>query len=243
MSMTTVVLSGGPLRPEPTSAVRAALDRVVRAGGPHRVVAADSGYERAEQLGLRVDDLVGDLDSIGAHALERAERAGVQVHRHPRDKDATDLELALELAAEGGAPGSAHRILVLGSSSGRVDHLLALLGALGSERLADVAVDAVLDDDAVVVCRPGRREVPAGQGATVSLVALGGPARVARTTGLRWPLVDRELPALAGLGVSNVVEHVPASLELAAGVLAVVVPNEPVTGSSTPQSTDREVNE
>ncbi len=243
MSMTTVVLSGGPLRPEPTSAVRAALDRVVRAGGPHRVVAADSGYERAEQLGLWVDDLVGDLDSIGPDALERAERAGVRVHQHPRDKDATDLELALELAAEGDAPGSATRILVLGSSSGRVDHLLALLGALGSEQLADVAVDAVLDDDAVHICRRGRREVPAGQGATVSLVALGGPARVARTTGLRWPLVDRELPALAGLGVSNVVEHVPASLELAAGVLAVMVPYEPVTGSSTPQSTDREVNE
>ena len=75
----------------------------------------------------------------------------------------------------------------------------------------------------------------------LSLVALGGPARVARTTGLRWPLVDRELPALAGLGVSNVVEDTPASVELTDGVVAVVVPHEPAPGPSTPQSTDREV--
>jgi hypothetical protein len=41
---------------------------------------------------------------------------------------------------------------------------------------------------------------------------------------LRWPLTDRVLPAMAGLGVSNVVDRAPASLELTAGVLAVVVP-------------------
>jgi thiamine pyrophosphokinase len=224
MSMTTVVLSGGPLRPEPTRAVLAALDAIGRGGGPVRVVAADSGYERAEQLGLRVDDLVGDLDSIGPEALERAERAGTRVHRHPQDKDATDLELALELAAEGCALASADRILVVGTSAGRVDHLLALLGALGSERLAGVAVDAVLDDDTVAICRPGTTVLSAGDGTVVSLLALVGPARVARTTGLRWPLTDRVLPAMAGLGVSNVVDRAPASLELTAGVLAVVVP-------------------
>jgi thiamine pyrophosphokinase len=238
MSMTTVVLSGGPLRPEPTPAVLAALGPVLRCGGPDRVVAADSGYRRAEQLGLRVDDLVGDLDSIGTEALERAERAGVRVHRHPRDKDATDLELALEFAAEGCTPGSVARILVVGSSSGRVDHLLALLGALGSERLTDVAVDAVLDDDAVVICRPGTTLLPAGDGATVSLLALGGSARVARTAGLRWPLVDRVLPAMAGLGVSNVVDRSPASLDLAAGVVAVVVPGGVPADPATLPPTD-----
>ena len=237
MPMTTVVLGGGPLRPGPTAAALSALDLLRRAGGPDRVVAADSGHERGEQLGLPVDDLVGDLDSISPSSLERAERSGVRIHRHPRDKEATDLELALDLAVAGGA---AH-LLVLGSSGGRVDHLLALLGALGSDRLAGVVVDAVLDDDVVHICRPGRREVAAGPGATLSLVALGGPARVARTTGLRWPLVDRELPALAGLGVSNVVEHTPASVELTDGVVAVVVPHEPAPGPSTPQSTDREV--
>ena len=67
------------------------------------VIAADSGLEHAAALGLAVDVLVGDLDSVSTSALEAAEEAGVRVERHPVDKEATDLELALDYALALGA--------------------------------------------------------------------------------------------------------------------------------------------
>lgn len=64
------------------------------------VVAADSGLHLAVALGLQVDHLVGDLDSAEPTLVAGIERAGMAVHRHPADKDATDSELALELVLE-----------------------------------------------------------------------------------------------------------------------------------------------
>ena len=92
--------------------VRTAI--VVCAGGPVRavlptfdpgaiVIAADAGVHEAERLGLRVDLLVGDLDSAQPAAVARVEATGGRVERHPADKDASDLELALVAAAVAGA--------------------------------------------------------------------------------------------------------------------------------------------
>src|SRR5262245_59111095 len=67
------------------------------------VIAADSGLDHARQLGLGVDLLVGDLDSVSAAGLAAAEAEGVPIERHPTAKDAIDTELALEAAVTRGA--------------------------------------------------------------------------------------------------------------------------------------------
>src|SRR5438034_10430384 len=53
------------------------------------VIAADSGLHQSGPLGLRVDYVVGDLDSADPAAVDAARRAGAVVERHPVDKDAT----------------------------------------------------------------------------------------------------------------------------------------------------------
>src|SRR5690348_11873254 len=62
------------------------------------VIAADSGLEHARALGVPVDLVVGDLDSVDPAVLDAAIADGVTVERHPAAKDATDLELALDAA-------------------------------------------------------------------------------------------------------------------------------------------------
>ena len=100
-------------------------------GGPARlpidvpddalVIAADVGLAEANRLGVAVDLLVGDLDSVDPVDLEAFEGAGGEVRRHPEDKDATDLELAITDAIVAGAG----RLVVVGGDRGRLDHLLA----------------------------------------------------------------------------------------------------------------------
>src|SRR4051812_4734185 len=92
------------------------------------IVAADSGVDHALAAGLPVDHVVGDLDSASERAVAEAEAAGATVHRHPADKDATDIELAValvrELAADRIASGEGPTVHVVGPGGGRPDHTL-----------------------------------------------------------------------------------------------------------------------
>src|ERR1700674_2639024 len=74
-----------------TTARLAVLDR------PY-VVAADGGAATALAFGMPPDVVVGDLDSIEAPVLADLKRRGVPVETHPRDKNATDGQLAIERA-------------------------------------------------------------------------------------------------------------------------------------------------
>ena len=183
------------------------------------VVAADGGLDRAASLGLAVDVVVGDLDSVSTAELERAAANGVRVVRHPEAKDATDLELALDEAVALGAK----RVLVVASAGGRLDHLLASLLLLGSERYEALEVDAFVGDALVHVIR-GERTMQGTTGDVVTLLALGEPASGVTTEGLAYPLADDRLDAGSTRGVSNVFVGAEATVSVARGVLLAVRP-------------------
>lgn len=193
------------------------------------VVAADSGAERAVVLGLSVDVLVGDLDSIGDATLAALQAQGARIERHHPDKDATDLELALAVAAVAGP----ERIVVVGGHGGRLDHALALPGALGAVATAGRRVEAWAGA-ALVQATTDEVVVEARTGEAVSLLAWGGPVRGLTTDGLRWPLADFTLAAGSTRGISNEALSPVATVSLTAGTLLVVRPH-----ALTPDADDR----
>ncbi len=163
-SRRTLVVSGG-IAPDP--ALVGPL--------PQRafVIAADSGLEHAAALGLRVDVLVGDLDSASSEAVRAAERAGVRIERHPVDKEATDLELALDHAL---AIGATRVTVVSGGGGPRLDHHLAELVLLASARYAPLRLDARIGAARAVPVHAGEAVALTGEaGAVLTLLALGGP--------------------------------------------------------------------
>lgn len=165
-----------------------------------RVVAADAGVDLARALGWSVDVAVGDFDSISAHADRDLEHHVPDVRRFHADKDASDLELALEVAVELAA-GGPRRVLVLGLEGGRPDHALANLLVASAPRFAGLDVELVLEEGRAWVAR---REL-AGQlaaGQVVSLVPVHGDATVS-VSGVRWPLERTTLAAGTTRGISN----------------------------------------
>ena len=180
------------------------------------VVAADSGLAEANRLGVRVDLLVGDMDSVAPADLEAYEGAGGEVQRHAEDKDATDLDLALTAAVVAGA---AH-LTVVGGDGGRFDHLL-----LAAPRYAAVEIDGVFGATRIHVVRR-RRDLTGSPGELVSLFALGGPARGVATAGLRWPLEHATLEPGSTLGISNRFLADRAVVSLTDGVVLVVRPGQ-----------------
>ncbi len=181
------------------------------------VVAADGGLDAAYGLGLRPGLLVGDLDSVSPAALARAEAEGVRVERHPEEKDASDLELALDKAVALGAD----RIRVRLAAGGRLDHELAALLLLASERYASVTMEAQLGETGLHVIR-GRRQLVGSPGDLLTLLAVNGPASGVRTHGLRYPLRGETLEPGSTRGLSNVFDESQAEIAVDAGVVIAV---------------------
>jgi len=205
-----VVIAGGEApRPEAALAVPPGAD----------VIVADGGLDHARALGLDVAVAVGDFDSASEEAVAAAQAAGVRVVRHPAAKDATDLELALDLAVSSGAS----RILVLAGDRGRLDHLLAGLLLLGSGKYAGVEIDARVGFARVHVVR-GRRVLPGAPGELVSLLALHGEATGVTTAGLAYELRGENLGPGSSRGVSNVLTAAGAIVSVARGTLLAVFP-------------------
>lgn len=107
--MRAFVFAGGEVFPQYISE---------RPEGGDIVVCADSGYNNAKALGVRIDILVGDFDSLS----DIPEDVG-EVLRVPAEKDLTDGQLAVEIAIDRGAD----EVMIIGSSSGRFDHALSLM--------------------------------------------------------------------------------------------------------------------
>jgi thiamine pyrophosphokinase len=184
------------------------------------VIGADSGIEHAHRLGRRVDVAVGDFDSVAPEHLTRAEAGGARIERHAVDKDATDLELALDLAVA----VCPRTVTVVGGHGGRLDHTVANLQLLAAPRYAGVALDAWFGAGHITVTRDHAR-VEGPVGSFVSLLAVDGPADGVSTSGLRFPLTDARLVPGSTLGVSNELVDPVAEVTVAHGVVLVIEPD------------------
>mgnify|MGYP000853827457 CR=1 FL=1 len=189
-----------------------------RCGEASLLVAADGGLRFALAHGVRVDVLVGDLDSLDADAVAEAERLQVRVERHPARKDQTDGELAVDAALV----GRPREIVLAGALGGALDHTighLALLRRAARRGVAARIASPRLSVTALVA--PAQVGLDAPPGTRVSLAPLEGDARVT-LEGLAYPLDGGLLPADACLGLGNAVAA-RARITVHAGVAAVFV--------------------
>ena len=215
-----VVFAGAdPADPVDHVRLRAAVDRAE----PARVtvIAADSGLHEAIAGGWATDLVIGDLDSVDPDLLDDAQRSGTRVDRHPAAKDATDLELALDAAFVAGAD----QIVVAGGRGGRLDHLLANIALLASDRFGSLPISALLGPVWIhVVRRTVAWSAPRGE--LVTLLPVHGAVGGVTTTGLLYPLDGATLAPGSSRGVSNEQLDAEASVAVSSGALVVVLPGE-----------------
>ena len=190
------------------------------------VIAADGGARHASTLGLRIDRWVGDGDSLGEAGIAELRATGVDIDRHPLDKDQSDTELAIVAALE----RTPSAIVILGALGGpRVDHALANVTLLSMPALAGVDVRIVAVDARVRLLRapmpdggPAHVELDGRSGDLVSLLPVGGDALGITTTGLGYALNDETLVEGFTRGLSNERTAPVARVELRTGRLLVI---------------------
>jgi thiamine pyrophosphokinase len=179
-------------------------------------VAADGGAVNARKyLAYPPEVVVGDLDSIDE--ATRAWCTHAEFIQHPREKDETDLELALGLARQRGADA----ITVLGVLGGRFDQMMAnvlLMAKLAREKIS--AHLASVNCDAWVAWE--HAEIAGQIGDTVSLIPLTDAVEGIQTINLKYPLRNETLHFGFARGVSNELVAERAVVTFASGLLLVV---------------------
>ncbi len=181
------------------------------------VIAADGGANALADTGIRPSLVIGDLDSLSAARLAQLAADGVELRRFPREKDETDLELALLHAAAMGAT----RIDILGALGGRWDHTFANVAMLAMPELKGRQVRLIDERQRLFLVRD-QATLDGQRGDTLSLLPLTPTARGVTTRGLFYALDDATLYFERARGVSNILIDPPGFISLREGLLLVV---------------------
>ena len=169
-------------------------------GAPRPVWAIDRGVNICHALPLPPAHLIGDGDSAEGSAWHWAEEQGAVVHAFPPEKDFTDTELALHIAAQN---DSCSLVILTAAFGGRLDHLMSTAAVA-----AHATIPCVLADE-----RETLFYLHAGESLTVtcdtapraiSLLPFTEECTGVTTRGLYWELRDACITNRASLAISNV---------------------------------------
>lgn len=169
------------------------------AGDYDLVIAADSGLDTAEKLGIQADIIVGDFDSLGRVPGDRVTEKEAQVIQLPCEKDVTDTMFACSCAAERGC----REITILGGTGGRADHTLSNVFYL--ESLRERGIRAEIAD--------GRNRIRLAVDETVTITNDGGyfsvfalDSCIVSARGCKYPTRELRLLRKEPFAVSNEVK-------------------------------------
>ena len=163
--------------------------------GDDLVIAADAGFRNAKALGVKVDLLLGDFDSLAESEIPKeTERLSV-----PAEKDFTDTRLAVETAMRKGAD----TLVLIGGLDGRLDHTLSNLAIL--EDLSDQGISVYITNgqNRVRYLNSSSTLLPRSGYRYLSLLCLSEKAMGVSVEGCKYPLKNAMLNRTFQYAVSN----------------------------------------
>ncbi|EFH27700.1 thiamine pyrophosphokinase [Gardnerella vaginalis AMD] len=182
-------------------------------------IAADGGWDHACKLGLHVDALIGDFDSVRLKLPTDA-----VITRLPAEKDDPDLLSALKV---GWAKGS-REFHIFGGLGGRVDHTISNIQLM--VRLARRGGIGFLygDGQIVTAIHDGSLDFPASSGDDLRIVSVFSHTPVSNDVnevGLKYQLKHATMHGDAVQGLSNeLLNNTPAHIDVHEGTLIVTFP-------------------
>lgn len=184
------------------------------------LIGVDGGVDLWLRAGFKPRLAIGDWDS----QLARIPPRGISTQTLPSEKDRSDLHFALRAAIGLGAS----EVICLGVTGARPDHhygsLHEIAAAASSGKLARVSAHG-RDGDYYFQSARMKPWIGRGiQGKTVSIFAVGGPARGVTLHGFKYPLSGATL-GLSTHGLSNIALSRSCQVTLKSGQLIIIVPS------------------
>jgi len=196
------------------------------------ILCADGGTRHALALGLTPNLVIGDMDSIEKGQLKRLQESGVEIELFPRDKNETDLELAIHKAIE----LNPSEIIVAAALGGRMDQTLANISFLASSLHASRNIRLEDGVEEIFFCRD-QVQVHGRSGELISLIPWGNPVHGIQTQGLKWSLNNETLYPEKTRGISNEMVSESASIKIESGLLLIIHSRQsPISSLQSPIS-------
>lgn len=179
------------------------------------IICADGGTRHALALGLTPNVIVGDMDSLPANF--QTSTFNGEIVLYPKDKNETDLELAIDHAVS----LDPHQILILAALGGRMDQTLANIALLSHSSLVTRNVKLTDSVEEIFFCRD-QAKVEGRSGDIVSLIPWQGEVTGVFTENLRWHLHHETLYPDKTRGISNEMTADVATIQIRSGLLLIV---------------------
>ena len=177
------------------------------------IIAADGGTRHALALGLTPNVIVGDLDSLPSN-FEPSTFNG-EIVLYPKDKNETDLELAIQHALT----LNPEQVIILAALGGRLAQTLGNIALIIHHSSFIISLDDGIEE--VFFCSENS-QINGNRGDIVSLIPWQGEVTGIVTTGLKWPLQKETLYPNKTRGISNEMTGDTATVQIKPGLLLIV---------------------
>lgn len=186
------------------------------------LIAADRGVEFFMGTDLEPDVAVGDFDSISAEGAKYMETLKhTEIRRLKPEKDDSDTQSAANYAIEQGT----ERIMILGATGNRIDHLMANFGLLMLGKTKQVQIVLVDAYNYMSLIESGmilKKEEQFGK--YVSFFPIEGEVTGLTLKGFKYPLNSYTLKVEdSGLTVSNEISDPEAEVTFETGKLLMIM--------------------
>ncbi len=191
------------------------------------LICADGGGNHALAAGKFPDVLIGDLDSITEDSLKICQNHNTKIKKFPREKDETDLELALAYAETylQGYGCQEDAIYLYAAAGRRLDHLLGNISLMLGFAEKNRRIKLVDSSFTAWVMLPGKELLKGIEGQQLSIISLSEQARVT-SRGLYYELNNLTLFQNTTRGISNVFNEELAEIEVQEGKVLIILLND-----------------
>jgi thiamine pyrophosphokinase len=189
------------------------------------IIAADRGLVCLDRQGMEPDLVVGDFDSSPSGFIDdyRNRHPKVEVRSYNPEKDFTDSEIGARAAVDAGCG----RVVMIGATGSRLDHVLGNLQVLAYLLETGVRGEIVDPCNRIMLhggARGGRLSIRKKEqwGKYVSLFAFGGDVEGLTLTGFHYNVNNFRLSSVGSRAVSNEIDADEGTISFRRGRLLVI---------------------
>ncbi len=213
--MNALIVSGGSLDEDTL--------RTVRNRSFDQVIGVDGGLRFCKEQGIRPTRIVGDFDTLEPEILDwYRQNTDIEIRAYDPVKDATDTQIAVELAMELGCDD----ITILGGTGTRLDHVLGNIQTLYLAYGRGISCRMVDAHNRIRLIGEGEHFLDRAEqyGDYISLIPYTEEATGVTLEGMKYPLRNHRFTVRgsAGLGVSNEITEKTARIVIESGVMILV---------------------
>lgn len=178
------------------------------------IICADYGYIHAKNLGLEVDIVIGDFDSVDEIPTDAKE-----VVKFPKEKDDTDTMLAVKLAIERGFD----HIDIYGALGKRLDHSYANIQTLDYILENNSHGKIISDTEEIFIIKNQSTKIPKRDDFYLSLFSYSERCEGVFESGVKYPLDNATVTQSFPIGISNEIINDFAEIEVKNGKMLIIL--------------------